>query len=173
MKLKVVLVFVLLASLFFMGCENIDPPTQNSVDDPQQQSLSKPWPEAVDELGEKFVTAFNEGDLETIMSCWYNSPNTLLVLENGIVVQGYENIYAGTEQLISATEWRTLTVDEIISRFRVNDEVYTVGKATWHYKLVGGPEVTFQEVWTDVAKKISGKWVYIVDHAHDLTPFAP
>jgi ketosteroid isomerase-like protein len=151
MKLKVVLILALLAALFFMGCENTD---------------------AVQELGEKFVTAFNEGDLEAVMSCWWNSPNTLLVLENGVVVQGYDNIYAGVEGLINGTEWRTLTVDEIISRFRVNDEVYTVGKATWHYKIIDGPEISFQEVWTDVAKKVGGKWVYVVDHAHDLTPFS-
>lgn len=173
MKLKLVLILALLAALFFMGCENIDPPTQNPVDDPQQQSLNKPWPDAVNELAERFVTGFNEGDLEKVMSCWWNSPNTLLILENGVVVQGYDNIYAGVEALINGTEWRTLTVDEIISRFRVNDEVYTVGKATWHYKIIDGPEVSFQEVWTDVVKKISGKWVTIVDHAHDLTPFTP
>ena len=173
MKLKLVLILALVAALFFLGCENIDPPTQNPVDDQQQQSLNKPWQDAVNELAERFVTGFNEGDLEKVMSCWWNSPNTLLILENGVVVQGYDNIYAGVEGLINGTEWRTLTVDEIISRFRVNDEVYTVGKATWHYKIIDGPEVSFQEVWTDVVKKISGKWVTIVDHAHDLTPFTP
>ena len=47
MKLKLVLILALLAALFFMGCENIDPPTQNPVNDPQQQSLSKPWQDAV------------------------------------------------------------------------------------------------------------------------------
>ena len=91
MKFKLVSVLILSTAFLFLSCENFDQPTQNQSD--EQQSLNKPWPDAVNELGEKFVTAFAEGDLETIMSCWWNSPNTLLVLENGDVVQGYNNIY--------------------------------------------------------------------------------
>lgn len=172
MKFKLVSVLILSAAFLFISCENFDQPTQNQPEE-QQQSLNKPWPDAVDELSQRFIGAFEAGDLETLMSCWWNSPNTLLVLENGVVVVGYDNISAGIEQFINSTEWRTLTVDELISRFRVNDEVYTVGKATWTYQVINGPLVTFQEVWTDVVKKINGNWVIVVDHAHDLTPFAP
>ena len=172
MKIKIFSVLFFLTTFIFVSCEYDSQSSQNPVD-VESQILSKPWQDELEELGTKFTNAFNNGDVETIMSCWWKSPNTLLVLENGIVVQGWDNIKIGTIGLINATEWRTLTVDEIISRFRFGDEVYTVGKATWHYKIVNGPEIQFQEVWTDVAKKVGGNWVYVVDHAHDLTPFTP
>ena len=172
MKSVVISVLMLSMTLIFVSCENESQPIE-STSDVTTQSLNKPWPVALEELGEKFTTAFANGDVDVVMSCFWNSPNTLLVLENGVVVQGWDNIYVGIEGLIAATEWRTLTVDEIISQFRIGDEVYTVGKATWHYQVIGGPEVQFQEVWTDVAKKVKGNWVYVVDHAHDLTPFTP
>jgi hypothetical protein len=111
------------------------------------------------------------------MSCLWNSPDFILVLENGWVVRGWDNARAGLAQMFEAHESLSLIIDEI-SRFRVGRNVYAVGKATWTRTLkpaYGGGTTSFQEVWTDVRQWQwrSGKWVVMVNHPHDLTPFPP
>jgi hypothetical protein len=63
--------------------------------DGEMQSFSKPWLPDLEELGEKFTSAIANKDLDGFMSCWWNSPDVLLVLENGFVVRGWDNIRAG------------------------------------------------------------------------------
>lgn len=73
--------------------------------------------------------------------------------------------------MIDAHEYPNLEVNEI-SRFRLGEEVHSVGTATWTRTLkdeFGGGTTTFVERWTDVTRKVNGEWVYIVDHAHEPT----
>jgi hypothetical protein len=101
----------------------------------------------------------------------------ILVLQDGVVVRGWDNIRirAGIQGMMDAHEYLNLEVNEV-SRFRLGADVFAVGTATWTMTLeeeFGGETTTFVERWTDVTRKVNGKWVYIVDHAHDLTPFSP
>ncbi len=110
------------------------------------------------------------------MNCFWNSPDLILVLENGWVVRGWDNVRAGVQDMFEAHESLSLEVNEI-SRFRFGNNVYAVGIATWTRTLKpaygGGGTTTFVEVWTDVRQKVHGKWVVIMNHPHDLTPFPP
>ena len=128
------------------------------------------WQLSYDTLSHNFITAIEAGNIDGVMECIWNSPNFIFVNEKGEISRGWNKMKVVISGLINATEWRKLTINEI-SSFRSGDAVYSVGLATWNFKLKDGPEIKFNEVWTDVAKRINGKFVYIVDHAHDLTPF--
>lgn len=174
MKNYAFLISVLVFALLFVSCENESQPISADMSNVETPSLEKgiPWQVALDALSDKFLTAMEAGDLDGFMECIWNSPDFIFVSEKGQISRGWNNMKVGVEGLMNATEWRKLTVDEI-SSFRLGDAVYSVGVATWNFKLKNGPEIKFKEVWTDVAKRIDGKFVYVVDHAHDLTPFTP
>ena len=172
MRVYLVLASILMIAVIFVSCEMDNQPTFVETTDTEAQNLEKRdlWQHALDMLGEKFTSSLKNGDVDGFMECVWNSPDFIFVNADGQITRGWDNMRAGVEGLINSTEWRELTVDEI-SSFKLGDEVYSVGLATWKFQLKGGSYVEFQEVWTDVAKRIDGKFVYIVDHAHDLTPF--
>ena len=178
--MKTPALFLSLMICLAVGCDNDADPIE-SIAGIGDQSLAKTswgdrgWEREVEDLATRFLTAISERDLDGFMSCWWQSPDVTLVLENGIVVRGYDNIRAGVEGLMEAHSYLNVEVLEI-SRFRLGDEVYAVGTAVWTRTLkpeYGGGTTSFTERWTDVARKINGTWVYVVDHAHDLTPFTP
>jgi ketosteroid isomerase-like protein len=172
MKTKLILILMISMALVFVSCENDSQPLKSisDIQNVETQSLSKTWQQSGDELGDKLMQGMVDGDIDVVMSCFWNSPDFIFVSESGVITRGWDNMKAGVTGMINATESRKLTVQSV-SRFRVGDEVYSVGIATWELQIKEGPKVEFQEVWTDVAKKVKGNWVYLVDHAHDLTPF--
>jgi hypothetical protein len=46
----------------------------------------------------------------------------------------------------------------------------TVGVATYDLKPKSGPDTQIVEVWTDLSRKINGRWVYVLDQATILPP---
>jgi ketosteroid isomerase-like protein len=150
---------LVLTALFLCACG-----TETQQDD---------WEQAQVELGQRFMTAVANKDVDGVMECFWHSPEVVLVLENGTVVRGWQDIRAGVQGMIDAHAQLSLVVNEV-SRFRLGDEVHSVGTATWTRTLkeeLGGGTTTFVERWTDVSRKVDGRWVYVVDHAHDLRPF--
>ena len=57
-----------------------------------------------------------------------------------------------------------LTVNES-SSVPVGDAVMTVGIATYDLRPTSDPSVQIVEVWTDLKRKIDGRWVYVLDQA--------
>lgn len=183
MKIHLIVILTVFLAFLFMGCEKETPLTQSvpdqelQMEDTESAGLWWGWEEANIELEKKFTSTIANKDLDGFMSCLWNSPDFILVLENGWVVRGWDNARAGLAQMFEAHESLSLVIDEI-SRFRVGRNVYAVGKATWTRTLkpaYGGGTTSFQEVWTDVRQWQwrSGKWVVMVNHPHDLTPFPP
>ena len=183
MKISVFLILLFSFAFLFVSCENDVQPTESVADQPNEnaawqetESLEKSltgWEIGVEDMGIRFTEAIANKDLDAFMECWWNSPDVTLVLENGTVVRGWDNIRAGVEMLMDAHIELNLEVDEI-SRFRLGETVYAVGTATWTRTLkpeYGGETTVFTEHWTDAARQIKGQWVYVIDHAHDLTPF--
>ena len=155
MKAIQILTAILIFAFLCISCESDSQPTFVETNDSQIESLEKRelWRDALKMLGEKFTSSMNKGDLDGFMDCIWNSPDFIFVSESGQIVRGWDNMRAGVEAMMNATEWRELTVDEV-SSFRLGDEVYSVGIATWKFQLKGGPYVEFEEVWTDVAKRV-------------------
>lgn len=177
MKTKLIITSLLFWALFIISCENESQPTFIEFPESESSSLEKDGhfknlESAYQEMGEVFQSAFVDGDVDAFMSCFWNSPKLINVGANGQVTHGWDANYAGVEGLFNVTEpgSREVTIDEL-SQFVLNNELYTVGLATIKFKFIDGPLVEYQEVWTDVTRKIKGKLVIVMNHAHDLTPF--
>jgi ketosteroid isomerase-like protein len=180
MKYLVFFIQIILMGCLMVGCEHDDALPTETRSEIEVRSASAPdrdlepgWEMAHDQLTEKFLTAIRNKDLDSFMECWWNSPDAILVLENGMVVRGSDNIRAGMGMMMEVHESLDLVIDDI-SRFRIGGDIFCVGTATWTQTLkpeYGGGTVSFQERWTDVSRHVDGELVYTMDHAHDLTPF--
>jgi ketosteroid isomerase-like protein len=102
-------------------------------------------------------------DLDAAMACFWNSPD-LIVVVFGNTQRGYDSVRAGVGQMFAQNESVKLVINEI-SYVPMGDMIMAVGTATYDLKPVGAPGVQIVERWTDLEKKIDGRWVYVLDHA--------
>ena len=120
------------------------------------------------DLAKRFVDSINRKDLDGTMACIWNSPQMLWV-NFGTVVWGYDGFRKGLGDMFSQNETVKIAVTEI-SYVPVGDMIMAVGTATIDLQPKGGgAPVHVVERWTDLEKKIDGRWVYVLDHT---TPVA-
>jgi uncharacterized protein (TIGR02246 family) len=118
---------------------------------------------AAEDLGRRFTGAMSRKDLQGAMSCFWNSPQLIVVLF-GNVQRGYDSVRSGIAAMFEQNETVKLTVNEI-SYVPIGNMVMAVGTATYDLKPKGGPAMQLVERWTDLEMKIDGRWVYVLDHA--------
>ena len=117
----------------------------------------------VEDLVHRFTQAMSRKDLDGAMSCFWNSPD-LIVVVFGNAQRGYEAVRGGIAAMFEQNETVKLTVNEI-AYVPVGNMVMAVGTATYDLKPKGGPAMQLVERWTDLEQKIDGRWVYVLDHA--------
>lgn len=116
----------------------------------------------VKDLADRFVDSINRKDLDGTMACIWNSPDMIWV-SFGTVIRGYEGFRAGMTQMFSNNETVRIVVNDI-SYVPVGNAVMAVGTATIDMQPKSGPSQRVVERWTDVERKINGRWVYVLDH---------
>ena len=114
-------------------------------------------------MGQRFVDAMSRKDLDAAMSCFWKSPDLVLVLW-GNTVRGYDGVRAGIAQMFDQNDSVKLVVNEI-SHVPIGDMIMAVGTATYDLQPKSGPSQRIVERWTDMERKIDGRWVYVLDHA--------
>jgi ketosteroid isomerase-like protein len=120
------------------------------------------------DLAKRFVDSINRKDLDGTMACIWNSPQMLWV-NFGTVVWGYDGFRSGMQQMLSQNDTVKIAVTDI-SYVPVSDMIMAVGTATIDLQPKGGGSaVHLVERWSDLEKKIDGRWVYLLDHT---TPVA-
>lgn len=124
---------------------------------------------ATEDLDQRFTSGMSKKDIEQVMNCFWNSPDVILVTFDGTVFRGFENIRRAFEQLFVQNESLRLDIDEV-SHIPEGDAVFAVGTATYEMKTTEGISQRITERWTDVRRKVDGRWVYVMDHAHALPP---
>jgi ketosteroid isomerase-like protein len=125
---------------------------------------SRPDLTEAQKLVNRFTEAMSHKDLDGAMSCFWNSPELIVVLF-GNVQRGYDTVRAGIAQMFAQNESVKLVVNEI-SYVPIGDMIMAVGTATYDLKPIGGgPSQQIVERWTDLEKKIDGRLVYVLDHA--------
>ena len=124
---------------------------------------------ATEDLDQRFTGGMSRQDIEQVMSCFWNSPDLILVVYDGTVFRGFDNVRKAIEQLFTQCETLSLVIDEV-SHVRQGESVFAVGTATYQMKTNDGLSQKVTERWTDVRRKVDGRWVYVMDHAHALTP---
>ncbi len=111
-----------------------------------------------------FTAAMSSKDLDGAMSCFWKSPELVVVLF-GNVERGYDAVRAGIAQMLAQNETVKLTVNEI-SYVRMGEMIMAVGTATYDLTTgIASEPMQIVERWTDLERKIDGRWVYVLDHA--------
>jgi uncharacterized protein (TIGR02246 family) len=116
----------------------------------------------VKDLDRRFTEAFSRKDLDALMACFWNDPNLVVVL-NGKVHCGIDTVRTSVKEMFDQNESIRVTVDEV-THLQSGDGVIGVGTATFDLKPADGPPRLMVERWSDLRRKIDGRWVYVHDH---------
>ena len=127
---------------------------------------AEPGPNAT---GEAFLKAFKANDLEAVVALY--APDAQLFPPDAMQAKGKDAIRANYAGLM-----QNMTIQDVTL---VEAEHETHGDISFSWGLfrmtmvpkAGGDPVTMEGRFSDVSKRIGGKWLYVVDHAS--VPFAP
>ena len=114
------------------------------------------------DLDRRFTEAMSQKDLDAAMACFWNGPDLVVVL-NGNVYLGPHATRAAIKEVFDQNETVRLEVNEI-THVPSGDGVIGIGTATYELKPAGGPRKLMVERWSDLRRKIDGRWVYVLDH---------
>lgn len=114
------------------------------------------------DLDRRFADAWARKDLDAAMACFWDDPGLHLVLD-GEVHRGPGGVRAVIRQMMEQADSISLTVDEI-TYIPSGEAVAVVGTATYDIKPLDGPGVLLVERWSDLRRKVDGRWVFVLDH---------
>ena len=118
------------------------------------------------DLDRKFTEAMSRKDLDAAMDCFLNGPDLVIVL-NGNVYHGADAARAAFKEVFDHNETVRLEVNEI-THVQSGDAIIGIGTATYELKPAGGPPRLMVERWSDLRRKIDGRWVYVLDHTTEM-----
>jgi ketosteroid isomerase-like protein len=126
---------------------------------------------AADALDQRFLDAFNKGDVDGLMATYWNSPKLVSFGPEGMGTTGYEAARAGSVEMFKATPGAKL---EFLTRHNDVHGDAVIGWGTWKMTMPtpGGPQVV-EGRFSDVKMMHDGKWVYVMDHASVPLPPQP
>ncbi len=124
--------------------------------------------EEAKELDRRFSEAFKRKDLDAAMACMWKSPDLILV-QMGTIYRGYDAVRTSMKQMFDRYDSIRLEVNEV-SYLPSGDGVIGVGTATFDLQPADGPRQTMVERWSDLRRKIDGRWVYVLDHTSEKPP---
>jgi ketosteroid isomerase-like protein len=131
-----------------------------------EPSLSRTDLAEIKDLDRRLAEALSKKDLDAAMQCFWNDPGLVLML-NGTIFRGPDATRAAIQAMFDQNESIKVEVDEI-THLPSGDGVVGVGTATYDLKPVDGPPKLLVERWSDLRRKIDGKWVFVLDHTTHL-----
>jgi uncharacterized protein (TIGR02246 family) len=114
------------------------------------------------DLDRRLTEAIGRKDLDAVMACFWNDPDLIVVLW-GKVQQGPAAVRAAIKEMFDQNESVRLEINEV-THLPSGDGVIGVGTATYELKPSGGSRKLMVERWSDLRRKIDGRWVYVLDH---------
>ena len=132
-----------------------------------EQILSEQDLKSQRELNDAFCSAMTRKDLDGVMRCLWHDPNLVVVLFDATVYRGWDAVRDAVQQLFDTFSKVRLEIDEV-SHVPVGDGIVAVGTATYSLQAADGSAVRIVERWTDLRRKVDGRWIYVLDHAHAL-----
>jgi ketosteroid isomerase-like protein len=119
-----------------------------------------------------WIKAMKAGDVAAVTGCY--ASDALVWVTGATLAKGTKEIRAGYEGYFAAYTVKDAVVTEMGSETVGNK---SVGWGSYNLTLLpkaGGAAVNETGRYTEVAKRVGGKWVYTVDHASDdPAPSAP
>jgi hypothetical protein len=86
---------------------------------------------------------------------------------NGTIFRGPEAARSAIQVMFDQNESINVEVTDI-THLPSGDGMVGVGTATYALKPMEGPRRLLVERWSDLRRKIDGKWVYVLDHTTHL-----
>jgi uncharacterized protein (TIGR02246 family) len=120
---------------------------------------------AVDTAWAKAVKA---GDVEAATACY--SDDAIAWFPGGPVAKGKDAIREGYKHFLGTATIQDVTLTELGSRTIGGDSVAWGSFTITSVPKSGGKPSVETGRYTEVARKVKGKWVYVVDHASDDPP---
>ena len=118
-----------------------------------------------------WVKAVKAGDVEAATACY--ADDAIAWFPGGPVAKGKDAIRDGYKQFLGNVTIQDATLNELGSKTIGGDSVSWGSFTMTTVPKSGGKPVVESGRYTEVARKVKGKWVYIVDHASDDPPPAP
>ena len=118
-----------------------------------------------------FIPAFKAGNADAVAACY--AEDAIMWFPGGPIAKGRAAIRDGFAGYLSG-----VTVKDVELR-PMGHEVMGDAKVSWGtylFRVVDkatGTESVTRGRFTDVSKKIDGRWLYLVDHPSDDPPAAP
>ncbi len=131
-------------------------------------SLSEAELEEAKDLDRRLCDAISRKDLDAAMACFWDSPDLVAVIA-GSVQKGPVAVRQGMKQLFDQNESVSLEVNDV-TYLRSGYGVIAVGTATFSLKPIDGQPQLMVERWSDLRRKIDGRWVYVLDHTTMVPP---
>jgi uncharacterized protein (TIGR02246 family) len=131
--------------------EKYDSPTPTKTDFAEAKDLDRQLSEAM-----------SRKDLDAAMACFWDDPDMVLV-QNGNIHRGPDAVRTAIKKMFDQNESIRLEVNEV-THVPSGDGVIGVGTATYDLKPSSGPRHLLVERWSDLRRKIDGRWVYVLDH---------
>jgi ketosteroid isomerase-like protein len=126
---------------------------------------------AANALDQRFLDAFNKGDVDALMATYWNSPDLVSFGPDGMGTKGFDAARAEATEMVKAMPGAKL--EFLAMHNDVRGEV-VLGWGTWKMTMTTpqGPQV-LEGRYTDVKALRDGKWVYLMDHASVPLPPPP
>jgi len=127
--------------------------------------------EGMNEIGKSFVEAFKAGDLDAVAALY--APGAVSFPPDAMVATGQEEIRASWGGLLDHFD-----VEDLIITNPHHETSGDLSTAWGRFKMVlvpkqGGETVVLEGRFSDVARRINGKWLYVADHASVPLPPPP
>jgi uncharacterized protein (TIGR02246 family) len=109
--------------------------------------------------------AFEAGDADAVAQCY--APDAVMWLPGAPMMQGRDAIRAGYADFFAASTIKSVTLNEL-GQVSHGNEASSWGTFTVvAVSKKDGKETTESGRYTDVSRRIAGRWQYLVDHASD------
>ena len=112
--------------------------------------------------------AFEAGDADAVAQCY--APDAVMWLPGAPMMQGRAAIRAGYADFFAASTIKSVKLNEL-GKVSHGNEASSWGTFTVvAISKKDGKETTESGRYTDVSRRIDGRWQYLVDHASDDPP---
>jgi len=118
------------------------------------------------EIEQRFCDALASKDLEALNACFWDDPEVVLVF-NGEVHRGPDAVSALNKAVFDQHESIKVEINDI-SLVPAGDGFMAVGTATLELTPLEGPPRLLVERWSDLRRKVDGRWVYVHSHSTHL-----
>ena len=109
--------------------------------------------------------AFEAGDADAVAQCY--APDAVFWLPGGAMMQGRDAIRAGYADFFAGASIKRMQLTEL-GKISHGKEAASWGTFSLVYvSKKDGKETTELGRYTDVSRRIGGRWQYLVDHASD------